>query len=65
VSVATARWVQAEPKVIAALEEKSYDFLARDSADALTYLAPSHVNLQLAIERHPEVNFMPTRELAV
>jgi peptide chain release factor 3 len=64
VNVATARWVQAVPKAIAALEEKSYDFLARDSADALTYLAPSRVNLQLAIERHSEVNFMPTRELA-
>lgn len=65
VSVATARWVHAEPKAIAVLEQKSHDFLARDSADALTYLAPSHVNLQLAEERHPEVEFMPTREHAI
>lgn len=64
VAVATARWVIAEPNVMAAIEQKSYDFLARDSADALTYLAPSHVNLQLAIERHPDVRFMPTREHA-
>jgi len=28
----------------------------------LTYLAPSMVNLQLTIERHPQLTFSSTRE---
>jgi peptide chain release factor 3 len=28
----------------------------------LVYIAPTRVNLQLATERHPEINFLSTRE---
>jgi peptide chain release factor 3 len=36
--------------------------VAIDSAGMLTYLAPSTVNLQLTMERHPGLVFSATRE---
>jgi peptide chain release factor 3 len=38
--------------------------LALDAAGELVYLAPTRVNLQLAIERWPDVTFAETREHA-
>ncbi len=38
--------------------------LAVDGAGHLVYLAPTRVNLQLAQERSPAVEFMATREHA-
>jgi peptide chain release factor 3 len=38
--------------------------LAVDGAGYLVYLAPTRVNLQLAQERSPGVEFMATREHA-
>ena len=38
--------------------------LALDAAGELVYLAPTRVNLQLAIERSPQVTFAETREHA-
>ena len=64
VSVATARWVEADSeREMAAFERKAHDNLARDGAGHLTYLAPTRVNLQLAQERHPDILFRETREI--
>jgi peptide chain release factor 3 len=41
---------------------KAFDNLAMDGGGNLTYLAPTRVNLDLAIERWPEINFHATRE---
>ena len=41
---------------------KAHDNLALDHTGALVYLAPSRVNLELTLERWPEINFAPTRE---
>jgi peptide chain release factor 3 len=38
------------------------DRLALDSGGNLTYLAPTMVNLNLAIQRWPQVSFHATRE---
>ena len=38
--------------------------LALDAAGQLVYLAPTRVNLQLAQERAPSVEFLATREHA-
>ncbi|MCE2593794.1 peptide chain release factor 3 [Motilimonas cestriensis] len=63
ISVATARWVESDntSKMIE-FEKKAYDNLALDGGDNLTYIAPTMVNLNLAIERYPDVNFRKTRE---
>ncbi|MDP6164169.1 MAG: peptide chain release factor 3 [Candidatus Thioglobus sp.] len=62
INVATARWVSGEDKDIEQLKIKSGNNIAIDSAGMLTYLAPSMVNLQLTIERHPDLTFSATRE---
>ncbi|MBI5041884.1 MAG: peptide chain release factor 3 [Gammaproteobacteria bacterium] len=63
VAVATARWVECEdPKVMEKFREKAYENLAIDQGGDLVYIAPTRVNLDMAIERHPEVRFFATRE---
>ncbi|HSN70656.1 MAG TPA: peptide chain release factor 3 [Steroidobacteraceae bacterium] len=63
VNVHTARWLYArEPKKLEELRGKAYENLAVDHAGALVYLAPTRVNLQLALERFPDVEFRETRE---
>ena len=63
VAVATARWVSTrDPKVLEQFRGKAYENLAVDHAGQLVYLAPSRVNLELAIERSPDVRFNETRE---
>ena len=62
INVATARWVSGEDKDIEQLKIKAGNNIAIDSAGMLTYLAPSMVNLQLTIERHPDLTFSATRE---
>lgn len=65
VSISTARWVQCEDaKELEAFREKNAANLALDASGALVYLAPSRVNLQLAEERAPKVQFLATREHA-
>ncbi len=64
ISVATARWVRCEDaKMLEQFREKAHDNLALDGDDQLVYLAPTRVNLDLAMERWPEVEFNATREL--
>jgi peptide chain release factor 3 len=64
VSVATARWVRCtDPKLLERLRAKTHANLALDGDDQLVYLAPTRVNLDLTMERWPEVEFLATREL--
>ncbi len=63
INVYTARWAEAEDnKKIEALKNKAEDNLAIDGGGHLTYLAPTRVNLSLAEERFPDVDFRATRE---
>jgi peptide chain release factor 3 len=63
VDVNTARWVTCpDAKMLEDFRRKNETRLSLDSAGALTYLAPSRVNLALTQERWPEVEFHATRE---
>lgn len=63
VSVATARWVQCDdPKMLEEFRRKAADNLALDHKEALVYVAPTRVNLQLTMERWPDITFHATRE---
>ncbi len=65
VQVATARWIRcADDKKLEEFRDKNALNLAIDAAGELVYLAPSRVNLQLAQERSPAVEFLATREHA-
>ena len=64
VQVATARWIYCEDrKKLEEFERKAAHNLARDGAGQLTYLAPTRVNLDLTMERWPDVRFAATREM--
>jgi len=60
--VACARWVDGDEKKLQELKNKVPEYLALDSSDTLTYLAPTRVNLNLAQERYPDIEFSATRE---
>ncbi|XQW84061.1 peptide chain release factor 3 [Thalassotalea piscium] len=63
ISVATARWVTCDDvKILEEFKRKASDNLALDGGDNLTYVAPTMVNLNLAQERYPKVEFLKTRE---
>ncbi|KAF7772130.1 peptide chain release factor 3 [Pseudoalteromonas citrea] len=63
VNVQTARWVNcSDEKKLAEFRRKCETNLALDGGDNLTYVAPSRVNLNLSMERYPEVEFHHTRE---
>ncbi|WP_410497909.1 peptide chain release factor 3 [Chitinibacter sp. S2-10] len=62
----TARWVSCEDaKKLADFEKNLVNNLSRDAADSLAYLATSRVNLDLTMERWPELKFHATREHAI
>jgi len=64
INVATARWVQCDdPKMLEQFRTKAHDNLAIDGDDQLVYLAPTRVNLDLTIERWPDIRFLAIREL--
>jgi peptide chain release factor 3 len=64
VGVQSARWVVCEDeKELKRFREKAYDNLAEDGDGQLVYLAPTRVNLNLTLERWPDVKFLATREL--
>ncbi len=64
VSIATARWVYADDeKVMKRFKDKAFENLAEDGDGQLVYLAPTRVNLNLTIERWPEIKFTSTRDL--
>ncbi len=63
VNVASARFISCkDPKMLKEFEAKEQSNLALDGANQLCYLAPTHVNLNLAMERWPKVDFTATRE---
>jgi len=63
VQVVTARWIQcSDAKRLEEFRAKNFDNLALDHNDNLTYLAPTRVNLNLTMERWPEIEFLATRE---
>ena len=63
VNVATARWVACDDeKMLSEFKRKAEDNLAYDGAGDLTYIAPTRVNLDLTLERWPDVQFHATRE---
>jgi len=64
VQVATTRWVQCDDsKMLDQFRTKAHANLALDGDDQLVYLATSRVNLDLTIERWPDIKFLATREL--
>ena len=63
VNVQTARWVTCDDEQkLNDFRKKAADNLALDSSGSLTYIAPTRINLDLTIERWPEVEFHATRE---
>ena len=63
IAVATARWVETPDAVkMTEFRRKNEDNLAFDHSDALVYVAPTMVNLNLAMERWPDVSFHETRD---
>ncbi|QOW20170.1 peptide chain release factor 3 [Lysobacter ciconiae] len=65
VSISTTRWIRcASERKLEEFRDKNASHLALDAADQLVYLAPTRVNLQLAQERAPDVEFLATREQA-
>lgn len=63
INIFTARWIEGAEKDIQTLRNKAYENLAEDGAGNLTYLATTRVNLQMAEERHPDIQFRETREI--
>ncbi len=63
IQVATARWIHCEDaKMLKDFQDKQSSNLALDAGDKLTYIAPTHVNLNLTMERWPNIDFLATRE---
>ena len=60
-----ARWISGgDERKIEEFRAKAYDNLAIDHSGALVYLATGRVNLELTLERWPDIVFRETRELA-
>jgi peptide chain release factor 3 len=63
VTVATARWIECPDEVTEQkFRDKAHDNLAVDQGGLLVYIAPTRVNLDLAVEKWPDVHFHATRE---
>ncbi len=63
VNVATVRWVScADAKKLDEFKKKAGDNLALDGGGNLAYIAPTRINLELTIERWPDIKFHATRE---
>jgi len=63
IPVYTARWVTAtDARKLEEFRTRAFDQLALDHNGELVYLASSRVNLQLTLERWPDIRFHETRE---
>ena len=63
VPVTTARWIRCQdPKMLEDFKKKAFEYLSLDGGDRLAYIAPTRVNLNLVMERWPEIEFLATRE---
>jgi peptide chain release factor 3 len=66
INVYTARWITAkDERKLAEFRVKAHDALAHDHSGALVYLASTRVNLELTMERWPDMTFRETREHAI
>ncbi|MEE9573376.1 MAG: EF-Tu/IF-2/RF-3 family GTPase, partial [Candidatus Neomarinimicrobiota bacterium] len=63
VNVQTARWIAgSNDKELERFKRKTESNLAFDHGGELVYIAPTRVNLQMAIEKWPDIEFRSTRE---
>jgi peptide chain release factor 3 len=63
IAVHAARWVTAQdPRKLEEFRSRAFEQLAVDHNGELVYLASSRVNLQLTMERWPDIRFHDTRE---
>jgi peptide chain release factor 3 len=63
VNVATARWVTCDDgRKLEEFKKKVEDNLALDGGGNLAYIAPTRVNLELTMERWPDIQFHATHE---
>ncbi|BAU47661.1 peptide chain release factor 3 [Sulfurifustis variabilis] len=62
VDVATARWIEGDDAKVRDFRRQYEARLALDRAGHLVYLAPSTVNLNVTMERWPDIRFRATRE---
>ncbi len=63
VNVTTARWVECDDdKELARFKDRHSNNLALDHAGDLAYIAPTRVNLDMTMEKWPDVRFLATRE---
>lgn len=63
VQVHTARWVYCDDeRKLEEFKKKASTNLAYDGVGNLTYIAPTRVNLDLTMERWPDIDFRSTRE---
>lgn len=59
-----ARWVVCEDdKELRRFRDKAHENLVEDGDGQLVYQAPTRVNLNLTMERWPDVQFLAPREL--
>jgi peptide chain release factor 3 len=57
VNVSTVRWIYGEDKKLIEFKNKAGNHVAIDAGEQLVYLAPTMVNLNLTIERWPDLEF--------
>jgi len=63
IPVVTARWIKCDhPGKLEEFKARVPEHLALDGGGYLAYLAPSMVNLNLTMERWPDISFQDTRE---
>lgn len=63
ISIATVRWLKcSDQKKLNEFVNKMQTNIAKDAGDSLAYLAPSIINLNLTMERWPDITFLETRE---
>lgn len=63
VGVQQARWIKIDDdKMLRDFKTKAAANLSIDHAEELVYLAPTRVNLQMTLERWPDIEFLATRE---
>ncbi|HSH73105.1 MAG TPA: peptide chain release factor 3 [Methylophilaceae bacterium] len=59
----TARWLRGSDADLKAISDKYGFNVALDGANEYVYLAPNRVNLAMAQERYPDIQFLETREI--
>lgn len=58
INIATVRWIYSnDPKKLQEFKNKAGNNLALDAGEQLVYLAPTMVNLNLTMERWPDIEF--------